>query len=163
MKTGSPWNWQNRLATALTVALPLAVMLLSAVYQLAVGMGGYTLTAGLPLMMGILTLLALTAATVLGTLWDRPFVPACFALIFWLCFFGYLAVTLNGTTDLLDDRFFEAITMIFVLPLTSYASVSGLFGDGTVATAVITGLLAAGNTGALIGLAVKRRREYSHE
>lgn len=153
-------EWKNRLLTALIVAPTLAVMLLSAIYQLAAGLTGFGVTVGLPLMLGVLTVLALLASTVLGVVWDKRLPLALLTVIFWLCFFSYLGIVVSGTTDFVTDSFFEALTIIFSFPVFSYMSVATLFGNSaSIAALIMTGLFAALNTAAIVWLTVKRRRE----
>ncbi|MBE6622462.1 MAG: hypothetical protein E7630_05890 [Ruminococcaceae bacterium] len=150
---------KRRFLTAMIVAPTLAVMLMSATYQLAAGLSGYGVSTGLPLMLGGLTILALLASLVLGTVWEKRLPLALLAVIFWLCFFSYLGIVVSGTTDFVADRFFEALTMVFSLPVFSYMSVASLFHDGaSVAALVMTGLLALLSTAAIVYVTVKRRR-----
>ena len=150
---------KTRLLTALIVAPTLAVMILSAVYQLAAGLTGFGVSVGLPLMLGILTVLALLASTVLGTVWKKRLPLALMTVIFWLCFFSYLGITVSGTTDFVTDSFFEALTIIFSFPVFSYMSVVAVFGDGaSVAALVMTGLFAVLNTTAIVYLTLQRHR-----
>ncbi len=150
---------KSRLVTALTIAPTLAVMLLSAVYQLAAELTGFGLSVGLPLLLGVLTLLAFFASLVLGIVWEKRFTPTFFAVLFWLCFGSYLSIVISGTTDLLADSFFEAMTLVFSLPVWSYMSVVSHGGDSVaVAALVLTAVLALLNTGVAIWLFVKERR-----
>ncbi len=138
--------------TALTVAPSLTVMLLSAVYYLSAGLSGYGWN-GTPVLLGLLTLLALAASTVIGVLWKRTMAPALLAVLFWLCFISYFGVCISGSTDWFDDVFFQALTLIFSFPVFSYVPVLNVFGDYTAAaTLLLTGLLAALNTGASVWL-----------
>lgn len=151
---------KRRILTALMAAPTLAVMLLSAVYQLAAELTGFDVSAGIPLMLGILTVLAILASTVLGLVWKKRLPLALFTVIFWLCFFSYLGIVISGTTDFVADRFFQALTVIFSFPVFSYMSVAALFGKGMpVAVLILTGLFAVLNTAAIVWLTVKGRKE----
>ncbi len=154
---------KSDLFTALMVAPTLLVVVLSAVYQLLADLTGFGVTEGLPLVLGILTVLTLLSTTVLGVIWERRFPPALLAVIFWLCFFSYLGVVVSGTTDFVVDHFFEALTLVFCFPVFSYMSLAALFGEGvSVASLIMTGLFAALNTAVPLYLTIKRCRGGKH-
>ena len=155
---------KNALITALSVAPALAVMLISAVYNLTARAAGYGLTVWLPLLMGILTVLSLLASTVLGAVLRRRMTALLLAVLFWLCFFCYLGFALAGTTDLAEDAFFETVMMIFSLPVWSYMPIAELFGSGAETAALcLTALPAVLNTASAVYLSVLDRREAPHE
>ena len=155
---------KRRFLTSLIAAPTLAVMLLSAVYQLAAELTGFDLSAGIPLMLGFLTILAILASTVLGVVWKKRLPLALFAVIFWLCFFSYLGIVISGTTDFVADRFFQALTVVFSFPVFSYMSVAALFGQGMpVAALILAGLFAVLNTGAIVWLTLKKRKEVDRD
>lgn len=151
---------KERLLTALMVAPTLAVVLLSAAYQLTAQSASYKLGMDLPLLLGVLSLLALVASTALGTVHGRVFVTSFLGLLFTLTFFCELSFYMSGTTDLVTDSFFEMLMLIFSLPAWSYMSVSACFSEvPAVPSLVITAVLALINVGMTAVIQIRRRKE----
>jgi hypothetical protein len=150
---------KDRFYMALMVAPTLSVMLMSAIFDLASGLLGNEVVA-LTVVLGILTVLAIVATAVLSFLWEKRLPTVLLAVILWLCFFSYLAVVISGTSDLLNDRFFQALTLVFSLPIFSYRA---LMGGSTVGCLILTGLLAALHTATPIAIGVRCRREAARQ
>jgi hypothetical protein len=162
-------SWKQKvkyaLITALSIAPALAVMLLSAAYNLTANAAGYGLTVRFPLLLGALTVFSLLASTVLGLVLRRRMIALLLAVLFWLSFFSYLCISLAGTSDPAEDAFFETVLMIFSLPVWSYMPIAEMFGNGAVGAALcLTALPAVLNTASAVFLSVSdRRREESRE
>ena len=145
---------KDRFATVLMVAPTLSVVLMSAILSLASGMMGIR-DGAFTVFLGILSILSLVASAVLSYVWDKRMPVALLAVVLWLCFFCYLAVVLSGTSDLLEDAFFQAITLVFTLPAFAYSSVVG---GSSVGALILTAILATMHTGVLIAVGVRRRK-----
>lgn len=151
---------KDRFLTALTVAPSLGVMLLSAIYQLTFGGDALSLSRGLPLLLGWLSLLSFAATTVLALVYRRRFVTVLLSLLFVLAFVCYLGFYLSGTTDLVSDGFFELLMLVFSLPLWSYMSVAvSIAKASAVPSLVITALLAVLNVAATAFVCVAEKKE----
>ena len=148
-------EWKDRLYTALMVAPTLSVMLMSAIFSLAtgaIGTGDHTMNV----VLGVLSVLAIIASAVLSYVWEKRLPAALLCVILWLCFFSYLAVTVSGTSDFLDDAFFQALTLVFSLPVFSYGAVVGRYAVGIL---ILTALLASLHTGVLVMIGLRRKKE----
>ena len=152
-------SFKEHLYAALMVAPTLAVVLISAAYQLTAQNASYKLGMDLPLLLGVFSLLSLLASTVLAVVHERGFVSSLLALLFALTFLSELSFYLSGTTDLVSDNFFEMLMLIFSLPAWSYMSVSTCLGSvPAVPSLVITGLLVFFNVGATVWIVIRKRK-----
>lgn len=128
----------QRLYTALMIAPTLAILIMSAVYQFLVFQTGYSITDDIALMLGVLSLMAIAASTVLAAVYKRPTVNLLFFALFCLCFFCYLSFCLaGGNTDLLADQFFQSIMLAFSVPVWSYMSVASVLTRAPAVAALI--------------------------
>ncbi len=153
-------TFKDKLITALTIAPSLAVMLLSAVYNLAVESLGINMNSFVPIMMSCLTLFTVTASTVLAVVYKRRFTTVFFAVIFLLCFSCYLVFYCLGTTDIYADAFFEMCMLILSVPIWSYMPLSMRISPNQgMAALVITAMLVLVNTAASVWLTVVRKRK----
>ena len=155
-------EWKERLITALIVAPSLAVMLLSAIYNLATGLMGINIESAIPQMMSWLTILVLLASTVLTTAYKRRFPAMLLATLFSLCFICYLCFYLSGTTDLYADGFFETLMLMLSLPIWSYMPVAmSLSSVPAIPALILTGFFAAINLAVWIWMKIADRKEES--
>lgn len=153
---------KQRVAAVLLTAAPLSVMLLSAIYSLAFGSYGYDLTAGVPVMLSCLTVIALISGTVLAAVWKKRFPTVFFSLLFVLCFICYACFYAYGTTDIYADGFFEAVMLILSIPVWSYMPLASAISSNPVVPAmIITGVIALSNVGAAIWLTVSERNKQN--
>ncbi|MBQ4064638.1 MAG: hypothetical protein IJD10_00915 [Clostridia bacterium] len=141
MKRNYRADLKHGLLTALTVAPGLSVMLLSGIYQVSAEFSGYG--GATPVLLGLLALLAVLASSVLAVIWRKPLGLAMWALLFWLCFISYFGICVSGSADWFSDPFFQAMTLVFAFPVSSYLPLIGGLGDYTAAAALLlTGVLA---------------------
>ncbi len=127
---------RDKLVTALTAAPALAVMVISAIYQsLASTTPG--ISRDLPFAMGCVTLLTVAASLILAVMYGKIFTTNIFAVLFGLGFVSYLAVVINGTTDIASDDFFQLITLVLTIPLWSYMPVAEKMSDTSYIPALI--------------------------
>ncbi len=148
---------KNSLITALMVAPTLSIMLIAAIFSLALGSIGTGYEEDvLSVALGVATVLSILASVTLSYVWQKRLPTALLAVILWLCFFSYLTVVLSGTSDFLDDHFFQAMTLVFSLPVFSYGAVVG---GNAVGVLILTAILAALNTGAAILVGLRRKKE----
>ena len=111
---------KESLVTALMVAPTLAVILIAAVFSLALGsIGTGPDERVLSVVLGVVSVLSIIVSTVLSFKWQKRFPTALLSVILWLCFFSHLTIVLSGTTDFLDDHFFQAMTIVFSFPVFS--------------------------------------------
>ena len=151
-------EWKERLITALTLAPTLAVLVLSAVYQSVVQWAGYGVSNGVSLVLGWLSILAVVASCAMAVVWKRRLTAWFLAVLFGLCFAVSLAFAVNGTTDLFDDAFFEAVMMALALPSYAYLSVAAsLSSVPMIASLILSGLLSVVNLGGAVYLTVKEK------
>ena len=153
-------NLKDKLISAFIIAPTLAVVLISAAYQLLASQNAGMLKSPLALSMSIVTLVAISAGMILSIVYGKELVPIIYALIFGLGFICYLSFTLNGTTDIADDAFFEMMMLIFSLPLMSFMSVPTFIGgDRAVVLIVLSGLITAVSVAVAIVIAFNKKRE----
>lgn len=117
--------FKDKFATALMLAPALSVMILSVVYQ-SFSSTKIALDATPGVALGWLTLLTVTAAIVLAVMYNKTFVTLALSLLFGLASVSYGIVIISGTTDVLEDGFFDMLMSVFVLPVISYISVTGV-------------------------------------
>ena len=132
----------NEFFSALIISPVLAIMIFSGIYQLMT-QSNSAIKTGFPLLMGVLTLVSIAISLLIAFVLRKNIVPIIYALLFGLGFVCYLIMYMQGTTDIVDDSFFEMIMTILVFPLWSYMSVASAISDNTVApflsiSAVIT-------------------------
>lgn len=152
-------TFKDKLITALTIAPSLAVMLLSAVYNLAVESMGMNIDSAVPIMMSCLTLFTALASTVLAVVYKRRFTTVFFAVIFMLCFLCYLGFYGSGTTDIYADAFFEMFMLILSVPVWSYMPLAMRIAPNQGMMALfITAILVLINTAVSIWLTVSEKR-----
>lgn len=138
---------KNGIITALIAGPSLALVIISAVYQLLVSEATGRINNGLSVVMGVMVLIAVAASLLLSVIYRKKAVPVVFATVFAMSFICYFAFTVSGMTDIADDSFFEMLMLIFSLPITSYMSVPSALGvSGNAALLVISFLIAAVST-----------------
>lgn len=128
--------------TALMTAPTLAIVLISAAYQLMLSEATGRVSSIQSVILGLLSLVAVAASLTLGAVYRRRAVPTVIAAVFGLGFICYLAFTVSGTTNLADDSFFEALMLVLSLPLMSFMSLSSSFGaDKNVVLLIISAVI----------------------
>lgn len=115
---------KDKFATALMLAPALSVMILSVVYQ-SFSSTKIALASEPGIALGWLTLITVVAAIVLAVMYNKTFVTTALSLLFGLASLSYGIIIANGTTDILEDSFFEMLMSVFVLPIISFMSVAG--------------------------------------
>ena len=128
--------------TALMTAPTLAVVLISAAYQLVLSEATGRVSSIQSVVLGVLSIVAIAASLVLGGVYRKKAVATVFAAVFGFGFLCYLAFTVSGTTNLADDSFFETLMLILSLPLMSFMSLSDTVGaDKNVMLLVISAVI----------------------
>lgn len=157
------FNFKDKLISALIIAPTLAVMLISAVYQIFASQSGL-IKSGLSISMSVLTAVSIAAGIVLAVLYSKEIVPIIYALLFGLGFICYLVFTLSGTTDVAEDAFFEMMMLIFSLPLMSFMSIPPLFeADREVVFLVLSGLITVVSIASAIYIVIKDKKELERK
>ena len=100
----------------------LSVMILSVVYQ-SVNPSKYALESTPGLALGWITVITVVAAIVLAVMYKKTFVTLAIAVLFGLAALSYGIVILAGTTNVLEDGFFDMLLSVFVLPVISYIEI----------------------------------------
>ena len=150
---------KDKLLTALILAPSLSVLLLSAIYNLSVGMTGNSINSLMPIMMSVLTVLAVISSAVLSVVYNRRFILIILTVLFFLCFVCYFGFYEAGTTDIYADGFFEMVMLILSIPVWSYMPLATSISQNTaIPTLIITAILALINFAALIFLTVKKKK-----
>ena len=153
------FNLKDRLIGALIIAPTLAVMLMSATYQLFASQSGL-IESGLAIAMSLITAASIAAGIVLSILYSKEIVPIIYALLFGLGFVCYLVITVSGTTNVAEDAFFEMMLLIFTLPLMSFMSLPHLFNaDRAVILLIISAIITAASVTAAIYIVIKEKKE----
>ena len=147
------------LGNALLIAPALAVLILSSLYCFGREASGGTLGDGFSLVLAFLTAAAVLASVLLGVIWDRPVIPLLFAVLFWLCFVSRLIFLTAGTTDPVEDAFFQMVLIVLSFPAFSFQPLSELFADPSAASLVTSGVLAVLCTAAYAIPAVTARKK----
>jgi hypothetical protein len=130
--------------TAVMTAPTLAIVLISAAYQLMLSEATGRVSSIQSVVLGVLSLVAVAASLTLGVVYKRKAVAVALATVFGLGFVCYLAFTVSGTTNLADDSFFEALMLILSLPLMSFMSLSDSLGaDKNVVLLVLSAVITA--------------------
>ncbi len=117
--------FKDKFATAFMLAPALSVMILSVIYQ-SFSSTNVALDATPGVALGWLTLLTVVAAIALAVMHNKTFVTLALALLFGLASVSYGIVIISGTTDVLEDGFFDMLMSVFVLPIISFISVTGV-------------------------------------
>ncbi len=116
---------KDKFVTALMLAPVLSVMIFSVVYQ-SFSSTKVALDATPGVVLGWLTLLTVVAVTVLAVMYNKTFVTLAISMLFGLASLSYGIVIISGTTDVLEDGFFDMLMSVFVLPVISFISVTGV-------------------------------------
>ena len=125
---------------AMMTAPSLAVLLISAAYQLMLSEATGSVRSVQSVTLGIISLVAVAASLTLAAVYRKTSVAVAFASVLGLGFLCYLIFTVCGTTNIADDTFFEASMLVFSLPLMSFMSIGSTFGiDKNVALLLISG------------------------
>lgn len=150
--------FKDKFVTAFMLAPALSVMILSVVYQ-SFSSTKVALASEPGVVLGYLTLITVLAAIILAVMYNKTFVTLTLSLLFGLASVSYGIVIISGTTDVLDDGFFDMLMSVFVLPVISYISVTGV-GSGKphilplIISVVITGI----SIGATVYIVKKQKK-----
>ena len=150
--------FKDKFATAFMLAPALSVMILSVVYQ-SFSSTKIALEATPGVALGWLVLLTVAAAIVLAVMYDKTFVTMALSFLFGLASVSYGIVILNGTTDVLEDGFFDMLMSVFVLPVISFISVTGVEnGNPHVIPLIISLIITAVSVGATVYIVKKVKK-----
>ena len=116
-----------RLITALLVAAPLSLTLLSSVYYLGFNVSDLSSQTATSYAMSILSLISWVLATFLVAFYKKNVAGSFFALVWWVCFLSYVAFFIFGAENIFSDSFFGTLTLVFSLPAWSYLSLVEAF------------------------------------
>ena len=153
------FDLKSNLISGFIIAPTLAVMLISTVYQMFASQSGL-IKSGFSLSMSLLTAVAITAGLVLAVVNGKHIVPIVYALIFGLGFVSYLIIVISGTSNVVEDAFFEMMMLIFTLPLMSFMSIPALLSvDRAPALLVISAIITAISITVAIYIVIKEKRE----
>lgn len=153
-------NMKIRITTALMIAPSLAMMLISAAY--CVSVGGFNITNDnvIPILMSVLTVISLTASTVLLFLHKRKLPLVFLSVLFILCLICHVAFFKNGMTDIYRDGVIESFMLVFTIPAMSYMPFASLFSStGAIPVILITAYFVLINTSAVAALAFLDKRQ----
>lgn len=161
VKTNLKSNAKRNMIVALTVAPALAVMLISSVYNISAGSIDGQLTASEPVLLSLLTLLAVSGSAALAVIYGIKPTLAFFAAVFLICFAFYLSFFIKGENMINGDAIFENPALIFVIPVWSVMPICALIAGNnrSFAALAVVFLLFLINLGLFIRLYVKERRE----
>ncbi len=150
--------FKDKFATAFMLAPALSVMILSVVYQ-SFSSTKIALDAAPGVALGYLTLITVVAAIVLAVMYNKTFVTLALSLLFGLASVSYGVVIISGTTDILEDGFFDMLMSVFVLPVISFISVTGV-GSGKVhiLPLIISLVITAASIGATVYIVKKLKK-----
>ena len=153
------FNLKDKLVSSLIIAPTLAVMLISATYQLFASQSGL-IESGLAIAMSLITAVSIAAGIVLSILYSKELVPTIYALLFGLAFVCYLVITLSGKSNVAEDAFFEMMMLIFTLPLMSFMSLPPLLNaDRAVILLIISAIITAASIASVVYIVIKEKRE----
>ena len=150
---------KDKLITAVMIAPALSIMILSVIYQTLSPMDiAYSRTPGVVL--GWMTLIVVAATIVLAALYNKTFVTLAFSILFGLATLSYGIVIINGTTNVLDDRFFGMLISVFILPVESFISATGV-GSGAphFVPLIVSLLITVASIGATVYIVKKLKKE----
>ena len=88
-----------RLITALLVAAPLSLTLLSSVYYLGFNVSDLSSQTATSYAMSILSLISWVLATFLVAFYKKNVAGSFFALVWWVCFLSYVAFFIFGAEN----------------------------------------------------------------
>lgn len=150
--------FKDKFATALMLAPALSVMILSVIYQ-SFSSTKIALDSTPGVVLGWLTLMTVAAAIILAVMYNKTFVTLATSLLFGLASISYGIVIISGTTDVLEDGFFNMLMSVFVLPIISFISVTGVEdGKSQILPLVISILITGVSIGATVYIAKKLKK-----
>lgn len=117
--------FKDKFVTAFMLAPVLSVMILSVVYQ-SFSSTKIALDSTPGVVLGWLVLITVLAAITLAVMYNKTFVTMAISFLFGLASLSYGIVIICGTTNVLDDGFFDMLMSVFVLPIISYISITGV-------------------------------------
>ncbi len=150
--------FKDKFVTAFMLAPALSVMILSVVYQ-SFSSTKIALDATPGIALGWLTLLTVVAAIVLAVMYNKTFVTLALSFLFGLASVSYGIVIISGTTDVLEDGFFDMLMSVFVLPIISFISVTGVEnGKPHVIPLIVSLIITAAAIGATVYIVKKLKK-----
>ncbi|MBO5040564.1 MAG: hypothetical protein J6D09_05655 [Clostridia bacterium] len=150
---------KDNLITAVMIAPSLSIMILSVIYQsLSTTDIAYSRAPGVVL--GWMTLIVVAATIVLAAMYNKTFVTLAFSLLFGLASVSYGIVIASGTTSVLEDGFFDMLISVFILPIVSFISATGV-GSGTphAVPLIISVVITGASIGATVYIVKKLKKE----
>ncbi len=121
--------FKDKFMVAFMLAPALSVMILSVMYQ-SFSSTKIALASEPGVVLGWLSLITVFGALALAVMYNKTFVTLAISLLFGLASVSYGIVMISGTTDILDDGFFDMLLSTFILPIISFISLTGR-GDGS--------------------------------
>ena len=150
--------FKDKFVTAFMLAPALSVMILSVVYQ-SFSSTKVALSSEPGVALGWLTLITVAAAIALAVMYNKTFVTLAMSFLFGLASVSYGIVIISGTTDVLEDTFFEMLMSVFVLPVISYISVTGVgSGKPHILPLIISLAITAVSVGATVYIVKKLKK-----
>ncbi len=150
--------FKDKFATAFMLAPALSVMILSVVYQ-SFSSTKIALDPAPGVALGWMTLIIVAAAIVLAVMYNKTFVTLALSLLFGLASISYGIVIISGTTDVLEDGFFDMLMSVFVLPVISFISVTGVgSGKPHILPLIISLVITAASIGATVYIVKKLKK-----
>ncbi len=151
--------FKDKLVTALMLAPTLSVMILSVVYQ-SLSSSQIALAKEPGIVLGWLSLVTVLGALVLAVMYNKVFATMALSLLYGLSAISYGIVIINGTTDVLNDGFFDMLLSVLVLPVISFISVTGRgSGAGNVLPLIIAVFITALSVAATVYIVKKHKKK----
>ncbi len=150
---------KDKLITAVMIAPSLSIMILSVIYQsLSTTDVAYSRAPGVVL--GWMTLIVVAATIVLAIMYNKTFVTLAISLLFGLASLSYGIVIASGTTNVLEDGFFDMLISVFILPVVSFISATGV-GNGSphVIPLIVSLVITGASIGATVYIVKKLKKE----
>ena len=151
---------KRKIITSLMIAPSLSMMLISAAY--CVSVGGFKIINDdiIPVLMSVLTVISLTASTVLLFVHKRKLPLVFLSVLFSLCLICYIAFLKNGMTNIYEDSVIETVMLIFTVPALSYMPIATLFlSTEAIPVFFITAYFVLINTTALAALVMLDKKQ----
>ncbi len=150
--------FKDKFVTALILAPTLSVMILSVIYQ-TVNSSLISIGSVPGIALGWLTLVAVAASLTLAVIHNKSFVTMFLSVLFVFSSVSYGIVLVSGTANVLEDGFFDMLISVFVLPVISFMSVTGVGGKGPhIAPLIISVLVMAASIGSTVFIHIKRKK-----
>ena len=115
---------KSRFISILILSACLSVTAISGAYYLGLSLTDADIITASAIALSVLSLLLWTLSTVYAPLTRNYFITAFSAVIWWVCFFSYLAFYIVNSTDVFGNSAIEFILLLFAFPAISYMSIA---------------------------------------